>query len=42
MRELEGGLTYRQLAELHDSPQNGSSDIYWIDAGLIRELRPAR
>jgi len=38
-RELADELTYQLLGELHDSPQNGSSDIYWIEAALIHELR---
>lgn len=28
------------LVEIHNSPENGNSDIYWIDAGIIEELRP--
>ncbi len=31
-------LTFSRLLELHTSPQNGSSDIYWVDAALIRQL----
>jgi Tol biopolymer transport system component len=29
------------LDRIHNSPENGNSDIYWIDAGIIEELRPA-
>lgn len=28
------------LTRIHNSPENGNSDIYWIDAGIIEELRP--
>ena len=28
------------MAKIHNSPENGNSDIYWIDAGIIEELRP--
>jgi len=28
------------LNRIHNSPENGNSDIYWIDAGIIEELRP--
>ncbi len=33
-------LSYARLLELHNSPGNGNSDIYWVDAELIRRLRP--
>jgi hypothetical protein len=29
------------LTSIHDKPENGHSDIYWIDAGIIEQLRPA-
>lgn len=28
------------LASIHNNPENGHSDIYWIDAGIIDLLRP--
>jgi Tol biopolymer transport system component len=34
-------LTYEQKVEILDSPGNGESDIYWVDAEVIRRLRPA-
>jgi hypothetical protein len=30
--------TFSGLFKLNNSPQNGNSDIYWIDAGIIDEL----
>ena len=26
---------------IHAQPENGNSDIYWIDAAVIERLRPA-
>lgn len=34
-------LSYAALARWHDEPMNGNSDIWWVDAGFIEELRPA-
>jgi Tol biopolymer transport system component len=28
------------LRNIHNQPENGNSDIYWIDAGIIDQLRP--
>ena len=33
-------FTARSLEELHNTPGNGNSDIYWIEAGILEELRP--
>ncbi len=30
---------YQKLKALHDSPGNGSADIYWMDASVVGELR---
>ena len=35
-----GAYTAEDLGEIHNNPENGNSDIYWIDAGIIEELRP--
>jgi len=32
--------TVEELAEIFNRPENGNSDIYWIDAGFIDRLRP--
>jgi hypothetical protein len=32
--------TYDSLQDLHTQPMNGSFDIWWVDAGIIEELRP--
>lgn len=34
-----GKLTYKKLLTYHNSPQRGSSDIYWISANIIDELK---
>lgn len=33
------GLTHARLVELNSSPRNGNSDVYWVDARVIQELR---
>ena len=33
-------LTYDLIRNLYYEPQNGSGDIYWVDASIIEELRP--
>jgi len=34
------GVTWSRIQHLHASPQNGNSDIYWVDARIIENLRP--
>jgi hypothetical protein len=36
-----GELTWRRFQETAARPGNGNLDIYWVEAGLIEELRPA-
>jgi Tol biopolymer transport system component len=41
--ERESGkipLTFDELKNIHNSPQNGNSDIYWISTRFINELKP--
>lgn len=33
-------FSYSALIESLNSPQNGNSDVYWVDAKVIEELRP--
>lgn len=33
-------VTYSDIIQMTDSPGNGWGDIYWVDAGVIEELRP--
>lgn len=33
-------LTYERKLEILNSPGNGSSDIYWVDAKIIEDLKP--
>ncbi|UCH10680.1 MAG: PD40 domain-containing protein [Fidelibacterota bacterium] len=33
-------VTYQRLWEIHSRPENGNTNIYWIDASFIEELRP--
>jgi len=37
----EGVRTLGELLQLHAKPENGSPDIYWIDAAFIEALRPS-
>ena len=33
-------LSYDLIRRLYFEPENGSSDIYWVDASFIEDLRP--
>jgi len=33
-------ITWSRIQHIHAGPQNGSSDIYWVDARIIENLRP--
>ena len=33
-------LTYKKIQNIMNEPGNGRSDIYWVDAKIIEELRP--
>jgi hypothetical protein len=37
--EAPDTLTAEYLKRVYGGPQNGNSDIYWMDAGIIEELR---
>lgn len=36
----DGGRSYRLFQESQVRPRNGNSDIYWVEASIIEELRP--
>ncbi|MFH1841898.1 MAG: hypothetical protein ABIF77_01710, partial [bacterium] len=36
----DGKLTVETLRRLHSGAQNGSSDIYWVEADFLEGLRP--
>ena len=36
----QDGFSLEYLERVHSQAKNGNSDIYWIDAGIIEELRP--
>ncbi|MCK5074828.1 MAG: PD40 domain-containing protein [Calditrichia bacterium] len=38
--KFEEKISYQWLNDKHISPQNGNSDIYWVDMKVIEELRP--
>ena len=33
-------LNYGEIMEMFNSPQNGTGDIYWVDAKIIEDLKP--
>ncbi len=35
-------LTYDEILKMFNAPQNGSGDIYWVDAKFIEKLRPKK
>jgi len=39
-RDKERPLTYDDYLKLHNSPDNGSENIWWVDTRVIEELRP--
>jgi len=40
-RSAECPLTYEDYLGVHNSPDNGSSNIWWVDAGIVEELKPS-
>ncbi|HSH19656.1 MAG TPA: hypothetical protein VLA03_04350, partial [Draconibacterium sp.] len=36
---ITANLTYSELKKLHNSPENGNSNIYWMKADFINELK---
>lgn len=40
IKKYEIPVTYKQIQKIHNSPENGNSDIYWVDAKVIEKLRP--
>ena len=38
----EISLSYERKLEILNSPGNGSSDIYWVDAKIIEDLKPKK
>jgi Tol biopolymer transport system component len=36
----DGLITWNALNDAQSRPENGSTDVYWMDAGFIEKLRP--
>ena len=36
----QGDMTLGMIQDIYSSAQNGNADIYWIDAGVIEDLKP--
>ncbi len=39
IKNADRSLTYNDYLKLHNSPDNGSTNIWWVDAKIIEELR---
>ena len=37
---LNEKYSYDHLLDVFGKPGNGANDIYWVDAGIIEELKP--
>jgi hypothetical protein len=37
--EIAESLTFEKMEELHNSPYNGSANIFWMDASVIQTLK---
>ena len=40
LADAAGHVTWSSLQEAQARPENGSTDVYWVDAGFIEDLRP--
>jgi len=40
LSDASGEITWSSLQEAQGRPENGSNDLYWVDAGFIEDLRP--
>jgi len=38
----DGVITWNGLFDAQSRPENGSTDVYWVDASFVEKLRPAR
>jgi Tol biopolymer transport system component len=38
----DGVITWDGLFDAQSRPENGGTDVYWMDAGFVEKLRPAR
>jgi Tol biopolymer transport system component len=42
VRKAGSPLTYDDYIKMHNSPDNASTNIWWVDAKIIEELRPGK
>jgi hypothetical protein len=40
LRDQAGRITWASLFRAQARPENGNTDVYWVDAGFIDDLRP--
>ena len=36
----DGVITWKSLFDAQSRPENGSTDVYWVDAGFVEKMRP--
>jgi len=36
----DGVITWNSLFDAQSRPENGSTDVYWVDAGFVEKMRP--
>jgi len=36
----DGVITWDGLFDAQSRPENGSTDVYWVDAGFVEKMRP--
>ena len=37
---FENAVSYDDITRHYSKPGFGSSDVYWVDAGVVEEMRP--
>jgi len=42
VKSADSPLAYDDYLKMHNSPDNGSENIWWVDAKIIEELRPGK
>jgi hypothetical protein len=40
LTDASGNITWKSLHDAQSQPENGSTDVYWVDASFIDDLRP--
>jgi len=40
LADSNGLISWRSLQDAQARPENGNTDVYWVDASFVEELRP--